>query len=360
MNNKKILLVDDDINLRETINELLLLEKFETKTAENGQIALDILDEWIPDLIICDIMMPVMDGETFQKIIYENKILSTIPFIFLTAKIEEDLDRKCFNEGADDFLTKPFKTNELIKTIETKLERFNKIKNANNLYIGKKKYLRHELNTPLNGILGSIDILMDHSDNIEQSEINNLYKAIKISGERLNRTMQNIVLSEDIKNNEIELIYSDSSEIKSVFKNVLDKILLDYKTQEYRIVSKFTTSKLEISESNLTYILFELLDNALKFSPTNKKVFIEGAAFNDNYYEIKIFDSGNGFKADDLKLIDVGVQFNRDKIEQQGLGLGLYNSKFIVKKSNGILSITSEENIGTEISILLPIHKKYV
>ncbi|POY41428.1 hybrid sensor histidine kinase/response regulator [Flavobacterium alvei] len=358
MNKKKILLVDDDVNLRETINELLILEKFETRTAENGQIALDILDLWIPDLIICDIMMPVMDGETFQKIIYGNKNFSTIPFIFLTAMNEEGLIRKCFNEGADDFLTKPFKINELLKTIEIKIERFNKIKNSNNLYLGEKKYFCHEINTPLNGILESIDLLINNSDNFEQSEINDFYEAIKISGERLYRNTQNIVLLEEIKNNKIELFNIDISEIKGVFRNVLGKILLNYKKQENRIVSKLRTSKLEISEKNLSFILFELLDNALKFSPKNKKVIIEGSRYDDNLYEIRIFDSGIGFKEEELQIIDAGVQFHRDKYEQQGLGLGLYLSKLIVKQSDGLMSIFSKENEGTKISILLPIHKK--
>jgi len=79
----KILLVEDELKLRETISEYLKIENYEVTSAENGQEAIDIIDYWIPDLIICDIMMPVMDGFMFHEILLQNKTLNAIPFIFL-------------------------------------------------------------------------------------------------------------------------------------------------------------------------------------------------------------------------------------------------------------------------------------
>ncbi|WP_366186782.1 response regulator [Flavobacterium ovatum] len=359
MNKNRILIIDDELNIRETINELLILKNYDTRTAINGQIGLDILENWTPDLIICDIMMPVMDGYSFQKIVHDDKLLSSIPFIFLTAKNENNLMRKCLINGADDFLTKPFKTGDLLKTIETKIDKFKKIKNTTNLYIGNKNHFSHEINTPLNSIIGSIDLLIKYPNEFKKSETSNFYEAIKISSERLNRTMQKIVLMENIKDNQFEVANGDFSEVKSTFKNVIKNLSLNYTGLEKRVVSKFVTSELEISKKNLDFILFELLDNALKFSPKNKKVTIDGNLYNTDYYEIRIFDFGVGFKEDELKMIDAAVQFNRDEKEQKGLGLGLYLSKSIIKKSNGIISILPRENEGTKINILLPI-KKYI
>ncbi|MDI5893582.1 response regulator [Flavobacterium algoritolerans] len=140
MNKNKILLVDDELNLRETISELLNYENYDVRTACNGQDALDLLEYWVPDLIICDIMMPVMDGSKFHEIIKEIHSLNSIPFIFLTAKKENNLMRKCLLDGVDDFISKPFKVKELISIVQSKIERFEKIKNNhNNLYLGKKK-----------------------------------------------------------------------------------------------------------------------------------------------------------------------------------------------------------------------------
>jgi two-component system sensor kinase len=303
-------------------------------------------------------MMPVMDGHDFQKIVYSDKLLSTIPFIFLTAKTADNLMRQCFNEGADDFLTKPFKATELLQTIEFKIEKFKKLINSSNLYQGDQRILSHEINTPLHGILGSVNILMDDALNLKKQDITYFYEGIKISGERLNRTMQNIALFEKIKKNQFDVSKNACSEIKNTFEDVLNKISFQLKKEQNRVVSELTTAELAVSKNNLTLILFELLDNALKFSPKNKKVVIEGSIFSNDYYEINIFDYGVGFKAEELKLIDATVQFNRDKIEQQGLGLGLYLSKAIIKKSKGIISVLSREDIGTKVSILLPIHKK--
>ena len=142
MNTNKILFVDDEPNVRETIKELLVFKSYDVRTAANGQEALDILEYWIPDLIICDMVMPVMNGSELHENIKKNKYLNTIPFIFLSAKNEVELIRKCLQDGADDFLTKPFKFNELILVVTARLERFEKNKIAQtNLQSCKKKRL---------------------------------------------------------------------------------------------------------------------------------------------------------------------------------------------------------------------------
>lgn len=142
MSTNKILFVDDEPNVRETVKELLVFKNYDVITAENGQEALNLLEYWTPDLIICDMVMPVMNGTELHENIKKNNFLSNIPFIFLSAKNEVDLIRKCLQDGADDFLTKPFKFNELIHVVTTTLERFEKNKNLQgNLQSGKKKRL---------------------------------------------------------------------------------------------------------------------------------------------------------------------------------------------------------------------------
>jgi two-component system sensor kinase len=356
MNKNKILLVDDEPNIRETTTEFLIYKNYEVKSASNGQEALDIIEYWIPDLILCDIMMPIMDGTKFHEIIKENKALAAIPFIFMTAKKENNLMRKCMLKGADDFISKPFKTKELLNIIETKIDRFQKIKNVhNNLYVGEKKYFLHEVNTPLNGILGSIDLLLENVNNLEKEDRKAFYNAIKISGERLNRTMQNLILYESLKNNELNFSNNEECEILNVFWKTKKKILTTYKNQEKRITFEIDKSNLKISKKNLNFILFELIDNALKFSPTNTIIIISGEKYNDTYYELIIRDFGIGFSPKELKTINAAQQFNRDEREQQGLGLGLYLSKTIIKKIKGVFSIISNEKKGTKISLFLPL-----
>ncbi|CAM3763543.1 response regulator [Flavobacterium chungbukense] len=142
MSTNKILLVDDEPNVRETIKELLVFKNYDVRTAANGQEALELLEYWIPDLILCDMVMPVMNGSELHESIKNNKSLSPIPFIFLSAKNEIDLIQKCLLDGADGFLTKPFKINELTLIVAAGLARFENNKNIKgNLQLGKKKRL---------------------------------------------------------------------------------------------------------------------------------------------------------------------------------------------------------------------------
>ena len=357
MNRTKILLVDDELNLRETISELLIYQNYNVKSACNGQEALDLLEYWIPDLIICDIMMPVMDGSTFLEIIKDINSLNSIPFIFLTAKKESNLMRKCLLDGADDYIAKPFKIKELIAIIESKLERFEKIKISNsNLYQGEKKIFLHEINTPLNGILGPIELLMENHEKLDKKEISEFYESIKTSGDRLNRTMQNIIFYQNLKNNSIECNPNSSSEILATFLKTKRKILKINDGQKRRIKFEIDKATIKISEEHLQYIFFELIENAIKFSVNNKAIIVSGKQFNDEYYELMIRDFGIGFSAQELNKIGAAQQFNREEREQQGLGLGLFLSKTIVKKSNGVFTIVSKENEGTTIKIFLPLH----
>ncbi|MFV8359480.1 response regulator [Flavobacterium sp. LS1P3] len=359
MNRTKILLVDDELNLRETISELLIYQNYNVKSACNGQEALDLLEYWTPDLIICDIMMPVMDGSTLLEIIKDINSLNSIPFIFLTAKKESNLMRKCLLGGADDYIAKPFKIKELISIIESKLERFEKIKNSNsNLYLGEKQIFLHEINTPLNGILGPIELLIENQEKLNKKEISAFYESIKLSGERLNRTMQNIILYQNLKNNFVEFNDSFSSEILNSFLKTKEKIFKIHEDQEKRISFEIDKATIKISEEHLQYLFFELIDNALKFSSNNKIIIVSGERFNNKYYELVIRDFGIGFSEQELNKIGAAQQFNREEREQQGLGLGLFLSKIIIKKSNGVFTIVSKENKGTTIKLFLPLHIK--
>lgn len=359
MDNKKILIVDDEQNLRETITELLIENNYNARSTANGQEALKILDEWIPDLIISDIMMPIMDGYAFHEIIKKSENLNHIPFLFLSAKNDSDEMEKCALLGVDHFLSKPFKIKDLINMIEIKIERFQKIKNrfSNNVNLSNSIFFDHEINTPLHGILGSIEILINHKENLEENETDTFYNAIKTSGNRLNRTLKNSILYENLNNNKLDFINDSNTDISNEILRIKDEISSIDKNQEKRILFDIDESYVNIKQEYLHFILFELLDNALKFSEINKKIIVSGKKFNSEFYELTIQDYGIGFTESQLKEINAYKQFDRTKMEQQGLGLGLYMSKVFTEKTNGSFSIISEKNVGTTITIHLPLCK---
>jgi CRP-like cAMP-binding protein/CheY-like chemotaxis protein len=120
---KKILIIEDNEALRENTAEILTLANYDITTAENGKIGVENAIANPPDLIVCDIMMPVLDGYGVFQIISKHPNLKHIPFIFLSAKSERTDLRKGMEMGADDYITKPFSETELINAIRTRLEK---------------------------------------------------------------------------------------------------------------------------------------------------------------------------------------------------------------------------------------------
>ncbi|WP_019986726.1 response regulator [Rudanella lutea] len=130
---KTILLIEDNEAIRETTAEILELANYNVLTAENGKVGVEKALATRPDLVICDIMMPVLDGYGVLQIFNKNPQLSGVPFIFLTAKTERTDFRKGMELGADDYLTKPFEESELLSAIEGRLNRFQHMRPAYDL-----------------------------------------------------------------------------------------------------------------------------------------------------------------------------------------------------------------------------------
>ncbi len=120
---KKILIIEDNNDMRENIAEILELAQYEVVTAPNGKEGVRLAQETNPDLIICDIMMPELDGYGVLHILGNDTKTSMIPFIFLTAKAEKGDFRKGMGLGADDYITKPFDDTELLEAIEIRLKK---------------------------------------------------------------------------------------------------------------------------------------------------------------------------------------------------------------------------------------------
>ena len=128
----KILIIEDNQDVLENTSELLELAGYEVVTAENGKVGVKTAKEVIPDLIICDIMMPEMDGYDVLYYLSIDPKTSTIPFIFVTAKSDAQDFRKGMELGADDYLTKPYDEIDLLKAVERRLNKSSLIKKSFN------------------------------------------------------------------------------------------------------------------------------------------------------------------------------------------------------------------------------------
>lgn len=125
---KKILLIEDNEDIRNNTAEILELANYKVIIAENGKVGVEKAIQENPDLIICDIMMPVLDGYGVLHTLHKNEKVMNTPFIFLTAKTERNDLRRGMELGADDYITKPFSATELLNAVESRMEKITRLK----------------------------------------------------------------------------------------------------------------------------------------------------------------------------------------------------------------------------------------
>jgi CheY-like chemotaxis protein len=127
--NQRILLIEDNPEMAENIVSILELAQYDVLCANNGKHGVSLAQQNQPDLILCDIMMPELDGYGVLHILHQDPGTANIPFVFLTARADKSEIREGMNLGADDYLTKPFDTTDLLKVIETRLKKSDSLKN---------------------------------------------------------------------------------------------------------------------------------------------------------------------------------------------------------------------------------------
>lgn len=366
----RILVIEDELNIRENLQEMLEAKGYGIRTAPNGkQGVLEAID-FRPHLILCDVMMPKMDGFKVLEYVRKTSLVQNTPFIFLTARIDKSDIRLGMELGADDYVTKPFTSKELLKAIESRLKRqqkvigeYAKVKHELDTTVFATYY--HEFNTPLHGIVGGLNLLLNARESFTEQQIQDLLFSILKSGLRLNHSLANLMLFEEIKRAEVY------PELLSMFSNGLTKgpwtikVKNELSTMAREIYNRAADLQVELEQVDvrinaeyLQRLILELVDNAFKFSRKGQLVKVIGKMVEDEY-TMEVHDMGRGFKLESLNDITPFKQFNRKRFEQQGLGIGLYLVKRIVDFNQGELKISPVEGEGTSIYVSLPLGEQY-
>ena len=362
---KKILVVEDAQSLRKDVLEMLGFEGYQGIGAENGLIGVQKAREYLPDLIICDIMMPEMDGYGVLEELRKDPKTATIPFIFLTARTERIDMRTGMEKGADDFLTKPFHAAELLATVRTRLKRKEIEEQQKEEAIGDitsniMMALPHELRTPLNVILGFSDLLMVDSQLMDAARITEMSQHINESALRLYRLIENFLVYVHAK-----LTMADERQLKSIQNNyiVYPRAAVEQRAaqkaqQHERIYDLHTTVQdaeaVAIGDEYLGKIVEELVDNAFKFSSVGTPVDLNAEVI-DHHYVITVKNLGRGMTPDQIARVREFMQFERRIYEQQGSGLGLIICKLVAEMHGGELGIESVAGEETKVWVKLPL-----
>ena len=359
----KILIIEDDPSILDVLLAILLAEDFDAIAAENGSIGVQLAREVIPDLILCDIMMPEMDGYEVLAALRSRPATATIPFIFLTAKADRIDLRKGMELGADDYLTKPFTRDELLGSIATRLEKQGAIdqQTQKKLEVLRQSIalsLPQELLDPILNIFGFAEVLLTEYDAITPAEILEIAQQIQTSNSRLYRLIQNYFLYA-----ELELAATEPDKFKALRSrsSISSRtVIIDAAVQKSKEHSREADLELDVQEAtvkmskaDLQKIVEETVDNAFKFSLHGTPVSVT-SIMEQNIFTLEVSDRGRGMTKEQISSLGAYVQFDRKLYEQQGSGLGLSIVKRVVEVYGGELNIDSIPNQQTNIRVILP------
>lgn len=349
-----ILVIEDEVTILESLVDILEVSQFEVITADHGVLGLELVKQHKPDLILCDIMMPILDGYGVLDTLNQDPELSMIPFIFLTAKADRTDMRMGIKMGADDYLTKPIRRVELLEAIATQLKKRGMVENQIKQKLGALRRsismsLPHEMRTPLNGILGFADIIAEEHASISPAEILEMSQDIHICAEQLYRLIQNFLLYA-----ELELIATDPEQIDALKRegtNAVESLIATIATQKATQLHRLSDLNLQfqpeldrvtvcIGSSRLQKIIEEILDNAFKYSDHGTPVDVI-VKYRERNLDLDIIDRGRGMTTEQIANIGAHMQFERKLYEQEGSGLGLAIALTLVQIHGGELSIES-------------------
>lgn len=363
----KILVIEDEVPVRDNLLELLEIQQFQGVGAENGLVGVQIAQDWEPDLIICDVMMPGLDGYRVLERLRSDPRTSLIPFIFLTAKGTVTDFRKGLKLGADDYLTKPYEQTELLEAIATRLAKHtmlrkqqqqaiqqlqNRLANLQKDSALKDDFLStasHELRSPITNIMMAIPVLQGIVTDARQQ------RYIEIVQQECARELDLINDLLDLQRLEAGACFlsSETIDLQTWVPTFLEPF-------EFRIQARQQQFQLKISEdlasivsdsSDLQRIFTELLSNASKYTPPGGQIILtiqpaqatrSNVSSSPPYILITVQNEAE-IPQDTIPLLF--ERFYRipggDRWQQGGTGLGLTLTQKLVTRLNGDIWVSS-------------------
>lgn len=361
--NASILVVEDNPDLNFALCEILGSYGYQVRSALNGYEALDFLHEFRPDVILCDIMMPGMDGYALLQETRADLNLRTLPFIFLTARASTADQRRAREIGIDDYLTKPIDSNDLVAAIENALQRNKimqedaqrKLDDLRNRIVG---LLQHEFRTPLTFVLGYAELLANTDpETINLEELRLSAAAILTGGRRLQRLIEGFLLLAELQHRTLNPGELERLDAWSLWGNTARELALDAK--EFGLSIELTAPACGyyvLADAHLVEeALRRLMDNAIRYRrPESQHIWLSVVAL-PTYVGLRITDEGAGIPSEQLaQFAQPFEQPERAQRTGSGAGLSLALIKHISHLHGGQLQIESVHGQGSTFTLWLP------
>ncbi|HEX3073162.1 MAG TPA: response regulator, partial [Ignavibacteriales bacterium] len=293
-----ILVIEDDLDVRASITDLLREEGYSVYEADNGACGIRLAQSVRPDLIISDVLMPEKNGYEVLEELKKCQDFMNVPFIFLSARSSGIDVRNAMNNGADDYLFKPFKSNDLLSVIKIRLEKKSALeKKIEDLSNELALAFPYELHTPLTAILGYSQILQEEAGQLSAQETAEMSSRIEAAGNRLLQNIHKFLVYTELQAALIapKKKLSDEREAESaevIIKNAAVSIAEKYGRKE-DLFMDVRDSSLKTPERFLSHAIEEIVENSFKYSDKNTAVKICSSS-SDGMYKIIVEDAGWG------------------------------------------------------------------
>ena len=380
-----ILVVEDDKNLRKLITTYLKKNNYTPFEANDGEEALDMLDKHYINLIISDVMMPKIDG--FQLIKELRMSQYKLPILLITARDSINDKKEGFLSGADDYMVKPINLEELLLRVKVLLKRsdsvneriieigdfvlnydqmsatklvdnFNKmVKDLGSIECLQKEFIdnvSHEIKTPISSIQGFAELLKD--DNLTKEEREEYTNIIIEESNRLLNLSTNMLKLSKLQNQN-KIVKKDQVDIAEQIRKAITLLEPKWSKKEITFNVSLQEKYFFGDEELIFQVWVNLIENAIKYSNENSKIDVTMSS-NAKDIRVQIRDYGRGMNKENTKKIFSRFYQIDKSHSQEGNGLGLAIVKRIIELSNGKIEVDSEENVGTIITVILPVEKE--
>jgi two-component system, sensor histidine kinase and response regulator len=381
-----ILVVDDNPRNLQVISTMLTANGFKVVVASSGQSALKSLEIREPDLVLLDIMMPDMNGYEVCGLIKANQQWRDIPVVFLTAKAELSDIIQGFRLGAVDYITKPFRIEEVLARIKNhldlrhakiQLEQQNSLLQSLNQELESSRktiqqdarklkrmneekdrlfsIIAHDLRGPIRSFVSLAELFLDDETTMEPLIIRELATGMHQSALSLHELLENL-LNWSLMQQEKAIVREEELDMKLLFQRAVNLNQERIAAKEIQVFNQLEPQcRTKADENMVSTIIRNLISNAVKFTPRGGKVFITSRQADNNMMQFVVQDSGIGMSPELMgKLFDYDKKVCRPGTEgEPSSGLGLMIIREFVHRNGGELGVESVVQEGSKFSFTL-------
>lgn len=354
-----VLVVDDVPQNVQIAQTILKRDGYRIETAGGGAEALDAAREKPVDLILLDIMMPEMDGFSVAEELQADESTADIPIIFLTARNDTESITRGFKIGAVDYITKPFRGEELRVRVQTHLRLRHTQRELREANASRDKFfsiIAHDLRSPFTALVGMSQYLATGIDEIDPETAKEFLEGMHKSSKNAFNLLENLLEWSRIQTGRLPMSPKEV-DIQEILEDNLSLLQMNVQGKEITIDKQLNEEETVWADENAVHtVIRNLLSNAIKFTPKKGTISIYSRQLKEQLV-ITVKDTGTGMDRETLEnLFRIDYHTTTRGTEQEkGSGLGLILCKEFVERNGGTLSVESEPGNGSTFSFTLPL-----